>query len=346
MGSERHPEWQAVWRVPRGFTLVELLVVIAIIGVLLALLLPAVQAAREAARRSTCSNNFKQLGLALHNYHASHNVFPPGGIGYGWCQYPVNPLNPADQWGDDFILNRNGLVLLLPYLEQQAIYDGLDGAACNANVTAGGPCCPPNTAVGVLCGDVETSGNAALQERRLEVLACPSDAGEPYLLPGETYYGLPHHRGAKTSYDFVARGSRECNFWRRTSASTYQYLFGENSRSRFADIKDGSANTAAMSERTYDVCDGRCSAWAYRAWVMTGVDLRYGINIWNTNPACMVRPGNSERWYHGGSMHPGGCHVLFADGSVHFLPETMDRVIFTAICTVANGASEVQVTLP
>ena len=91
-----------------GFTLVELLVVIAIIGILIALLLPAVQAAREAARRSQCSNNMKQLGLALHNYLDGHKVFSPAGINYGWAYNTDYPI-------DGNILNVSGWVMALPW---------------------------------------------------------------------------------------------------------------------------------------------------------------------------------------------------------------------------------------
>ncbi|HTN74437.1 MAG TPA: DUF1559 domain-containing protein, partial [Pirellulaceae bacterium] len=97
-----------------GFTLVELLVVIAIIGILVALLLPAVQAAREAARRMQCMNNLKQLGLAAHNFHSAHGKLPPGFLG---------PVPAQDNIGGDQCIGV--LAFLLPYLEQQAVYDGV-----------------------------------------------------------------------------------------------------------------------------------------------------------------------------------------------------------------------------
>ena len=114
--------------VRRGFTLVELLVVIAIIGILIALLLPAVQAAREAARRSHCTNNLKQLGLGLHNYHSPFNVFPPAGLDYGWG-WACYGSEPAEKR----VKNVNGFVMLLPFIEQSPLHQKYDFRQCASN---------------------------------------------------------------------------------------------------------------------------------------------------------------------------------------------------------------------
>ena len=106
------PRWQARMRL-RGFTLIELLVVITIIAVLIAMLLPAVQSAREAARRATCLSNLKQMGIALHNYHDAHRVFPPGGLE---VRTPLAPAGRQIAWS----------VFLLPHLEQAPLYNSID----------------------------------------------------------------------------------------------------------------------------------------------------------------------------------------------------------------------------
>ena len=251
----------------RGFTLVELLVVIAIIGVLVALLLPAVQAAREAARRMQCSNNLKQLGLALHNYADSNKKFPPGGISYGhaWGAGPNDPL----------VLNRSGLVSLLPFAEQQNLYDRFDMRYafcdylrnCSAPVADGG-----NPAVNVY-------NNALLCTTPLPMFTCPSDSGDPLLGDWDGYRPYAGLRGYKTNYDFSFSASFNgvFNSWRDYGNGWGPYawkrLFGENSNSKFKDMSDGTSQTVAMVERLHNVVDGQCSAWGYRGWATSGVDI-------------------------------------------------------------------------
>ena len=187
---------------------------IAIIGVLVALLLPAVQAAREAARRTECANKLKQFGLALHNYHSTHNRFPPAGINYGWCRNPSIHGN----YGDNGIFNVNGILFLLPYLEQTALYDQYDHKAAASNVTEGNTgCCAPvdSAGTGTLAGDAVTSGNSKVVSTMLAVARCPSDIGNPRL-PRTGVYSTGYtsgssDEGVKTNYDFcVYSGSYEC----------------------------------------------------------------------------------------------------------------------------------------
>jgi len=328
-----------------GFTLVELLVVVAIIGILIALLLPAVQAAREAARAAHCTNNMKQLGLALHNYHSAHGSFPPAGIGYGWCRYPGHP-----EWCSPVVLNISGWTMMLPYLEQQPLYDQYDMEQCATNAMHGNPsCCGPNEAQGELAGDSVTSGNAKVMSTRLDIFACPSDTGRPFLSATSACYGIKPgsgYAGAKTNYDFSVDGTHStgysCNSYKR-KPMRLKRMFGENSGTRFRHVGDGTACTIAIAETCYEVVNGECAAWGYRGWVQVGIDVgTNGINQWDSHWVTIPRRGTLGSWAFAGSLHPGGCHVTFADGSVHFLMETTDTVILEALSTMA-GKDFVQV---
>ncbi|MFW6114306.1 MAG: DUF1559 domain-containing protein, partial [bacterium] len=135
-----------------GFTLVELLVVIAIIGILVALLLPAVQAAREAARRMQCANNLKQMGIALHNYHDTHKTFPLGSF------------NLREAWPAN---GSNWRALILPFIEQQTVHDQLSFSA-SSHFMAGGA-----------AGEDALLGNEVLRGLVVDVYACPSGGYQP-----------------------------------------------------------------------------------------------------------------------------------------------------------------------
>ncbi|WP_425616967.1 DUF1559 domain-containing protein [Anatilimnocola sp. NA78] len=321
----------------QGFTLVELLVVIAIIGVLVALLLPAVQAAREAARRASCTNNVKQVLIGLHNYHDTHQRFPPGGIGYGWCRYPGSP----GDWGAKSVHNLNGLLLLLPYLEQSPLHAKYNMSASAANITVGNDgCCGPTAMVGALAGDVVASGNAAVVSQRVKVFNCPSDNGDPWLAAGN-YYGISTNtafKGAKTNYDFCAIKNYDCDYWNRTASTNTRRMFGENSNSRIADVTDGTSSTTAIVESTLDVYNGRCSAWGYRGWVMTGNDIGSdrGVNNW-TYTTIVPKIGRLGSWGDPGSLHPGGCMIGMADGAVRFISQSTDLLTRQRMAMMADG---------
>jgi prepilin-type N-terminal cleavage/methylation domain-containing protein len=322
-------------RLESGFTLVELLVVIAIIGILIALLLPAVQAAREAARRAQCLSNFRQLGVALHNYHAAVGRFPPSGLGYGWCKYPQYNAGATAQ-------NVNGLLLMLPYLDLQAMYDQYNHSAAASNVMLG--YCSPCGAAGPLAGDPVTSGNATIVARRLSIFTCPSDSGPPFL-GSDQWYGIANgqpYYGAKTDYDFSVDGTMdtgyECQGWSRR-ARNVRRMFGESSTTQVRDVTDGTAHTIAMAETLYEILNGECAPWGYRGWVQVGVDVgTKGVNAWSSDwTGGTPRWGQLGTWASAGSMHPGGCHVLLGDGSAQFLSETTDTIVLEYISTMAGG---------
>jgi len=324
----------------RAFTLVELLVVIAIIGVLVALLLPAVQTARESARRMSCSNNLKQIGLALHNYHDANQRFPPAGLNYGWG---LHPPSASGQVGNK-IMNANGLAMMLGYYEQGSLAQQFQSTEPSAEILGGNAsCCGPNNATEKLAGSKgNASVNAPLALIRLKIFMCPSDTGDP-LLPATGVYavGYNSNRGQaiKTNYDFnVMGGQYQCKNWLVQAGQTRR-MFGENSNCKFSNVTDGTAHTVAICESTHLVYNGRCTPWAYRGWVQVGNDIGYaqGINNWVYNATMIPKVGQVGSWGWPGSLHPGGCQVTMGDGAVRFVPQNTDSVIRTRLASMADN---------
>ncbi len=324
-----------------AFTLVELLVVIAIIGILVALLLPAVQAAREAARRMQCANNLKQIGLALQNYHDTQKVFPPN---IGW-----NPDNSRrGQFSDK--------VMMLPYLEQRSNYQNTD---INRH---------PWTATGW-----HGSDNIATQSIRLSVFLCPSDGNESRFGVGGNHnysanIGLnPSTNGMNGKHDgfawFVGAG------------------FQEDQPVTFGQLIDGSSNTAAYSEILIDPGNGdtrphmsRVTQWDWVggntpaqarqncnaqtnpiepgrrgfkghswAWSFSAAGSTYTHTMAPNDKSCHNLSGTGD-WggntlHAAASNHTPVVNVLMADGSVHAISDSVDYNTWLGLGTRNGGES-------
>ncbi|RCS43240.1 DUF1559 domain-containing protein [Bremerella cremea] len=291
-----------------GFTLVELLVVIAIIGVLIALLLPAVQQAREAARRMQCSNQMKQLGLALHNYHDTFGSFPPGTIitqtsttQGNWC------------WGS----------FILPFLEQENLYDAIQVGK--------------TTLTSAIADPVRLS----LMQKRLDSFRCPSDTGtdlnEIHLICDQQL-AMSNYIGNNASRSLRANPGPPTSTGAISSANG---VFFANRGVRFADIADGTSNTIAFGERAWQL-----NGAVIGAGVVFG--MRDDVEAVNDNNRGLIQthgcgyvpinstvsPYSQPLHYRRNfsSQHPGGFQAVFCDGSAHFITETIDHDISTAQC--------------
>jgi len=350
----------------RGFTLIELLVVIAIIAVLIGLLLPAVQAAREAARRMQCTNNLKQLGLASANFEATNGGYIPGyGPAYNFLTDPTGCGSRP-----------NVLAQMLPFIEGGAAFNAFNFQDCMSGYGPGSPndtamsqvvsafVCPSDPQTTKLSDDgyanyvaclgataAQQVGSAAYQETNVSFLGIFNvtiDAGQPEFLdpPRNTQYNFPNYlRAIPVTIAAV------------TDGTSNTALFSETKRSHYTGTASSVPNTdplnvfvipgSGASNNVAPVCTARTASYFiryrgqqyYRDLPMTGYyshTMPPNTSYWDCgyldSPGGFVRAHMASRSY-----HPGGVNVAFADGSVRFLKNTVNANAWAALGTRAGG---------
>jgi len=316
-----------------GFTLVELLVVIAIIGILIALLLPAVQAAREAARRLQCSNNFKQVGLALHNYHSANRCFPPGTTHHESTNYE------GFGWG----------LRLLPYLEEENVFDRIDFGDDG------------------YCGSAPSNGQV-VDGVVVSAYTCPSSPCPPLVPNWNSRFQM--HAGTVVgiagAIPDVGGNRTDPESYAPTDRHAWNGVLFAHSSVRIGHITDGTTNVVVVGETSdwghhpsnpsakYD-CRGM-----FPHGYMIGADRQkpdvpapdprvFTTTVIHTRPlgSKFCEGGRYANASSGGtnydnnipiqSAHPGGAHLLFCDGSVHFLTESIDFTLFKLLAIRDSG---------
>jgi len=321
-----------------AFTLIELLVVIAIIAVLIAMLLPAVQQAREAARRSQCKNNLKQMGLALHNYHDTHQVFPAG------------VYNPGYRPSGTLVTNTSGRIMLLPFLDQAPLYNRFDFSSAmatndgQANCPASAIYPPSGSGSKVLAGtQAGVDNNLALGRSIIPVFYCPSDSGQKLSVPACNSPGPPL---ARYNYEFSVVRATPDTYWTSESSAT-RAMFGVDSNCQMRDLTDGTSNTAALVESTLQLAYHDWKTWTSAAYQSLGVELQNAAKplnernyySWSSPPFSNPSKDFNKLSDGGfaGSLHVGGLHLLMADGSVRFLSTNVNFSTRRYLSSIADG---------
>jgi prepilin-type N-terminal cleavage/methylation domain-containing protein/prepilin-type processing-associated H-X9-DG protein len=362
-----------------GFTLIELLVVIAIIAILIGMLLPAVQKVREAAARTQCANNMKQMGLALHNYSTTYQgKIPAGVIHAGWLGavptsfYKGPEVNYQGQ-AQYTVYNHSGFVALLPYVEQGNVYALYSYAniASTANTvggTLGGNPNPGNT-------NILTSGGGAIPGVRatyVKIFVCPSDELPPTVIGSGT--GAYENTGAiKCNYLLNAGNYQDTVGGTATWNASYAGMmnakqnrgtFGHNGAADFTNIKDGSSQTIAIGESKQSHVTGTNGGQGGNNGPFWGVGSEGAVlgftgpsnqilnsltGIWTPNRkqmgACWDNQNQQCQLEGGfGSWHTSVSNFLFCDGSVRQVSDGVDANMFQAAGT-PNGAEAIPIDL-
>lgn len=320
----------------RGFTLIELLVVIAIIGVLVAILLPAVQQAREAARATQCKNHLKQLGLALHNYHDTSG------------QFPINWYNGADAGGN----NLNVLIGMLPYVDQAGLYNGIDFSDKNLTLYMVGGKQVGQYKIPVYLCPSDGEATSATSNNMAQCSYAPS-IGSQFMQSGNgcnlaTFAGaFPSGLGLDTDNDGedpFNRGNVRSDYG---DARTISGPFGRGYFSPYGanlrDLRDGASNVILMGEirMACNLYSNWGWAWPESLWYATTAPINYntcpGTPGYGTHP-CKANTGSNYSAIFGfKSVHVGGCHFVLGDGAVRFVSETIDRLTYARIGDKADG---------
>ncbi len=306
-----------------GFTLVELLVVIAIIGILVALLLPAIQSAREAARRSECTSNLKQIGLALHNYHDTYGVFPAGNITPGNCCGTLSKVNWA--------------ISILPYVEQSSLYESYDMDLWNEDQP------------------IDSTGFCVVQQR-VPAYECPSDINRLKMERPESGprvnkdYQHSSYRGVTGIGDNA--GYFDCHQWSGRIPEKYKgvlHTVGSAGlkNENMASILDGTANTFLVGEYQTKTHTRRGTFWAYSytSYVLSSIGLESRLYLPDYD-LCVSIPGTDgsnacKRAF--ASMHPAGINFVMGDAAVRIIPISTDTQVMAAMATIMG---EEAVSLP
>jgi prepilin-type N-terminal cleavage/methylation domain-containing protein/prepilin-type processing-associated H-X9-DG protein len=300
-----------------AFTLIELLVVIAIIAVLVALLLPAVQKARESARRCTCQNHLKQIGVALHNYVDVNTVFPPGYVSLVDRSNPDNEINDLGSgWG--------WASMLLPHLEQRDLYN------------------PINFDL-----NIEHAANITARTRQIEVFMCPSNTPNLGIWPVTDDTGINVICDVATSNYVGVFGRHEVGEF----LDTGEGMFFRNSRIGPRDVVDGLSQTLAVGERSSNLSPVTWTGRVPGGWSFATPKDRGGTVLSNPNPepafVMILGPAGTvdghrtpnhpqahieDFW----SRHDGGAYFLLGDGSVRLISDHVETDLYRALTTRAG----------